>query len=80
MLEKSELGVTVTMGWNEKLAKDSARSGGSVGRATGVGASAETLRERCWPNVGDVGDVCGERRRAKEEMGVQEAVVERLSF
>lgn len=50
--------------------KDSARRGGSVGRHTGTGASMPTPIVRAREaNEGDVGEPCGERRRAKEEIG-----------
>jgi hypothetical protein len=51
-------------------AKDSASIGGSVGSMTGDGRSAYVLRVRVEVKFGSVGDACGERRRAKDEMGV----------
>lgn len=57
----------------EYEARDSASSGGSVGIVTGEGSSAEVLRVRWCEKDGEVGELCGERRRAKDEIGVQDA-------
>lgn len=57
----------------ENPANDSAMRGGSVGIETGIRTSVEVLRQRRDANVGEVGDVCGECRRAKDEMGAQGA-------
>lgn len=59
-------------GWKEYDVNDWARSGGKDGRETEAGAMLGEFRVRCG-NVFDVGDVCGERRRAKVEMGVHES-------
>lgn len=58
---------------NEYEASDSASSGGSVGIVTGEGSSAEMLRARWCEKDGEVGELCGERRRAKDDIGVQDA-------
>lgn len=57
---------------NEYDPKVSASIGGRVGSVTGEGISADVLRDLC-ENDGEVGDVWGERRLAKEDIGVQDA-------
>lgn len=52
---------------------DSASIGGRVGSITGEGTSADVLRARGCAKVGEVGETCGERRRANDEIGVHEA-------